>query len=127
MEVGERVAQWCETWKKFGSISDGVSGWAVKIRPILAIACLLLACLALAEEDAPASFRPYADGYWVAGVNDGPSKHYRDMDSALDDATKRWCDESRDRVNCRWQGRFVAPDQGGRPTASQRRRAQGAG
>ena len=102
MEVGERVAQWCETWKKFGSISDGVSGWAVKIRPILAIACLLLACPALAEEDAPASFRPYADGYWVAGVNDGPSKHYRDMDSALDDATKRWCDESRDRVNCRW-------------------------
>jgi hypothetical protein len=73
----------------------------------VAVGAILLstvsACLApaLARSGTPGSFRPYADGYWVQGLDDGPSRYYGDVASALDDATRRRC-IANGYVSCRW-------------------------
>ena len=59
--------------------------------------------LASAQQRAAAatSFRPYADGYWVLGTYDEPSRHHRDIADALNDATARWCKQQGNK-DCRW-------------------------
>ena len=67
------------------------------------LALLLIGALASSQgrADTPASFRPYKDGYWVLSAYDGPSMHYKDIESALSDGTQRWC-KTLGYVECQW-------------------------
>jgi len=56
---------------------------------------------ASARSGTAGAFRPYADGYWVQRLHDGPSRYYGDVAGALDDATRRRC-LANGYVNCRW-------------------------
>ncbi|MGO4702728.1 RHS repeat-associated core domain-containing protein [Dyella sp. 2RAB6] len=84
--------------------SAGAWMQAARILARAAVASIALAHLPGLTQASPggsASFRPYADGYWVLSTYDGPPRRYRDAAGALDDAVARWCAGSSYK-DCRW-------------------------